>query len=91
MATMFGTARFSDNLGDSVTMSLASAGGLGAGTFSLASNGLTTVNITSANAGAWDFAIDNVTFTQATSIPEPGSMLLLGGGLAPLASLRRSK
>jgi hypothetical protein len=80
----------SDNLGDSVTMSLASAGGLGAGTFSLASNGLTTVDITSANADAWDFAIDNVTFTQATSIPEPGSMLLLGG-LALLASLRRSK
>ena len=81
----------SDNLGDSVTMSLASAGGLGAGAFSLASSGLTTVDITSANADAWDFAIDNVTFTQATSIPEPGSMLLLGGGLALLVSLRRSK
>jgi hypothetical protein len=81
----------SDNLGDSVMMSLASAGGLGAGTFSLASNGLTTVDITSANADAWDFAIDNVTFTQAPSIPEPGSMLLLGGGLALLVSLRRSK
>jgi hypothetical protein len=78
----------SDNLGDSVAMSLASAGGLGTGTFSLAGNGLTTVNITSANADAWDFAIDNVAFTQATSTPEPGSMLLLGGALALLATLR---
>src|SRR5947209_17849554 len=48
----------SDNLVDWAVMSLASAGGLGTGTFSLAGNGLTTVNIASANADAWDFAID---------------------------------
>jgi hypothetical protein len=81
----------SDNLGDSVTMSLASAGGLGAGTFSLAGSGLTTVNITSANADAWDFAVDNVTFTEAASVLEPRPLLLLGGGLAVLGWWRRQK
>jgi hypothetical protein len=70
----------SDNLGDSVTMSLASAGGLGAGAFSLAGSGITTVKITSANADGWDFAIDNVTFTEAAPVPEPSSLLLLAGG-----------
>ena len=81
----------SDNLGDSVTMSLSSAGGLGAGTFSFAGSGLTTVNITSANADAWDFAIDNVTFTEAASVPEPQPLLLLGGGLAVLGWWRRQQ
>lgn len=80
-----------DNLGDSVTMSLAMAGGLGSGTFSLAGSGITTVDVTSANADAWDFAIDNVTFTEATSAPEPHSLLLLGGGLVILAWLGRRK
>ncbi len=80
-----------DNLGDSVTMSLASAGGLGAGTFSLVGNGLTSVEITSANADGWDFAIDNVTFVQATSVPEPQPLLLLGAGFAALGWLRRRK
>jgi hypothetical protein len=81
----------SDNLGDSVTMPLASAGGLGAATFSLPGNGVTSVDITSANANAWDFAIDNVTFTAASSTPEPGSLLLLGAGLVLLAAVRRKQ
>lgn len=81
----------SDNLGDSLTMSLASVGSLGAATFSLPGNGLTTVDITSANTDAWDFAIDNITFTPATSAPEPKSWLLLGAGLVVLTLLRRSK
>jgi hypothetical protein len=81
----------SDNLGDSATMLLASAGGLGAATFSLPGNGVTSVDITSANANAWDFAIDNVTFTAASSTPEPGSLLLLGTGLVLLAAVRRKR
>jgi PEP-CTERM motif len=81
----------SDNLGDSVTMSLAPAGGLGTATFSLPGNGLTTVDITSANVDAWDFAIDNVTFTPATSTPEPASLLLIGAGLLLLVALRRKQ
>lgn len=75
----------SDNLGDSVTQSLPSAGSLGAATFSLAGNGLTTVSISSANSDAWDFAIDNVSFTSPTSVPEPESLLLMSGGIAVLA------
>jgi hypothetical protein len=78
-----------DNLGDSVTMPLVSAGGLGAATFSLPGNGLTMVDISSANANAWDFAIDNVTFTPATSTPEPESLLLLAAGVALLAAVCR--
>jgi hypothetical protein len=72
-----------DNVGDSVTNSLASAGGLGAATFSLSGSGLTTVTITSANADGWDFAIDNVTFTEsaASPVPEPESLLLSGVGV----------
>ena len=81
----------SDNLGDSVTMSLASAGGLGAATFSLSGNGITTVDITSANANAWDFAIDNVIFTAATATPEPESLLLLVAGVVLLAAIRRKQ
>jgi hypothetical protein len=81
----------SDNLGDSVTMSLATAGGLGAATFSLPGNGITTVEITSANANAWDFAIDNVTFTTASATPEPESLLLLAAGVVVLAATRRKQ
>ena len=79
----------SDNLGDSVTMPLASAGGLDAATFSLPGNGLKMVDISSANANAWDFAIDNVTFTPATSTPEPESLLLLAAGVGLLAAVCR--
>ncbi len=79
----------SDNLGDSLTKSLASAGGLGAFVFSLPGHGVTTVNITSANADAWDFAIDNVTFSAATPAPEPESLLLSGAGIVLLAAARR--
>ena len=85
------TYTVSDNVGDSITKSLPSTGatidyggfvqGLGAATFSLSGNGLTTVDISSANADAWDFAIDNVSFTAAASIPEPDSVKLLALGL----------
>ena len=80
----------SDNLGDSITNSLASAGGLGAATFSLPGNGLTTVTITSANTDAWDFAIDNVSFATATA-PEPESLALFGAGLLLVAAIRRKQ
>jgi hypothetical protein len=66
-----------DNVGDSVTESLASAGGLGAATFSLPGAAITSVQISSANAAAWDFAFDNVAFAPAaTAAPEPDSLLL---------------
>jgi hypothetical protein len=47
------------------------------------------VDISSANANAWDFAIDNVTFTPATSTPEPESLLLLAAGVGLLAAVCR--
>ena len=48
------TYMVSDNLGDSITESLPSAGALGAATFSLAGNGLTTVSISSLITAEWD-------------------------------------
>ena len=71
----------SDNLGDSIIESLPSAAALGAATFSLAGNGLTSVDISSLITTEWDFAIDNVSFTSAASIPEPDSLKLLALGL----------
>lgn len=81
----------SDNLGDSVSKSLASVSGLGAAIFSLPGAGLTTVDITSADGNAWNFAIDDVTFTPATPAPEPGSLLLAGAGFVlVVARLRKT-
>ncbi len=70
----------SDNLGDSLTLALA-GGGTAASVFSLPGSGITTVDISSSDADAWSFAIDNVTFDPATTVPEPKSLLLLAIGL----------
>jgi hypothetical protein len=78
-----GSYTMSDNVGDSVTFSLATTGG------SIATEGFaaagTQVTITYNTAPtAWDFAIDNVTFDQAlpNSTPEPASFGMVGLGLA---------
>ncbi len=76
------TYSVSDNLGDTAAMALPSAGSLGAAIFSLGGSAITSVEISSANADGWDFAIDNVTFT---SVPEPRSFLLLGVGFGAAA------
>jgi len=81
----------SDNLGDSITKSLPSAGALGAATFSLSSNGITTAEITSANTDAWDFAIDDVSFSAPTSVPEPEALFLVGAGSIVLACIWRKR
>jgi hypothetical protein len=80
-----------DNVGDSVTNSLASVGAFGAATFSLPDSRLTKVTITSANTNGWNFAIDNVTFTPAAAspVPEPESMLLMSAGLLVVIAVRR--
>jgi hypothetical protein len=70
----------SDNLGESITETLPSAGALGAATFALRGSGITTVSVESANAETWSFAIDNVSFTTPTSVPEPQALLLVGLG-----------
>ncbi len=81
----------SDNLGDSVTMSLASVAGQGAATFSLPGNGLTTVDVASLDVNTWGFAIDNVTFSTSTPIPEPPLLFAVGSGLALFIALRRKR
>jgi hypothetical protein len=73
----------SDNLGDSLTLTLA-GGGTAASVFSLSGNAITTVDISSSDADAWTFAIDNVTFDEATTAPEPKSLLLLAIGFVLL-------
>ncbi len=48
-------------------------------TFSLAETGITSVTIGSASTTFFDFAIDNVQFTPATTaVPEPSTLLTLG-------------
>jgi hypothetical protein len=79
----------SDDVGHSITKSLASAGGLGAFVFSFPGDRLTAVEISSANADAWDFAIDDVIFSPAAPAPEPASLLLSGAGVVLLAMARR--
>jgi hypothetical protein len=81
----------SDNLGDSVTMLLLSVSTSGAATFTLPGNGITTVDITSANSDSWNFAIDDVSFTEIVSTPEPASFAMLGAGLLLFAGARRCK
>jgi hypothetical protein len=78
-----------DNPGDSITKSLPSAGALDAGTLSLPAKGITTVSIASANTDGWHFAIDNVSFTSATSVPEPGSLFVVGAGAILLRCVER--
>ena len=83
------TYTVSDDLGESMTKTLSSAGALGAATFSLPGSGITTVSVSSANADTWSFAIDNVSFTTATSAPEPQGLALVGLGLILVVCARR--
>ena len=87
-----GSYTVADDVGDSVTdKPLASTSDGGAILFALAGSGLTKVTITSANADAWGFSLDDVTFTSVppTPVPEPKYVFLLGSGLLMVAVLRR--
>lgn len=77
-----------DNAGDSLSKTLPSAGALGAAVFSLSGTGITAVTIASANAAAWDFAIDNVSSTAQAgpaTVPEPSPAVLVLMGAAMMA------
>jgi hypothetical protein len=66
-----------DDVGDSISASLPSAGAAGARIFSLPGFGIQTVEILSSNTDGWNFAIDNVVFTAT---PEPAPAWLLSAG-----------
>ena len=48
-------------------------------------------SLTSAAGDPADFAINNLSITPAASTPEPGTLMLLGGGLALLCVARRRR
>jgi hypothetical protein len=78
----------SDDLGNSISASLPSAGAGGAKIFSLPGVGIRGVDISSSNSDGWNFAIDDVICVAA---PEPGSQLLLAVGLLMLSYLVKRK
>ncbi|HEY6988813.1 MAG TPA: hypothetical protein VH369_10540 [Bryobacteraceae bacterium] len=82
------TYTISDDLGDSISASLPSAGSGGAKIFSLPGVGIRRVDISSSNVDGWNFAIDDVSSIAA---PEPGSQLLLVLGLLLLGLIAKHK
>src|SRR3569833_1247150 len=64
------TYTITDNLGDRMSASAASAGAGGFALFTLPGLGITSADIASGNADAWNFAIDRVSFSET---PEPAS------------------
>lgn len=78
---------------ESLTSTLA-AGGVGLeGFLALADANITKVIVYSTNSSGqnWNFSIDDLKFDTSAAVPEPGSLLLLGTGLAAILGRRRSK
>lgn len=82
----------SDNIGNSQTFSIVPNLSLGLQFVTFPTVGQ-TVTITCSSCGTeWDFFIDNVGFNQPTpTVPEPGSMTLLGLGILGLAAVKLTK
>jgi choice-of-anchor C domain-containing protein len=60
-------------------------------TFTASGNLGTTLSFSSADPGYYGAALDNVSVNEVTPVPEPGSLALLGTGLAGLAGTLRRK
>jgi hypothetical protein len=73
------TYTVADNLGGSQSLSLNANASR---TFSLTDTGITGVTVSSATTAFWDFAIDNVTFSESSSVaPEPVTFVPVGSVL----------
>ncbi len=84
------TYTLADNFGRSVSLSTPAFNT--PVTLTLPFEGITAATILSIGVPGFDFAIDNVSFTAAETavVPEPGSMLLVGGGIAGMLLRRRN-
>ena len=61
-------------------------------TLTLPFTGITGATVLSSGVPGFDFAIDNVSFTAMEAVvPEPGTMLLVGGGIAGMLLRRRER
>ena len=61
-------------------------------TLRLPFKGITGATVLSSGIPGFDFAIDNVSFTAMEAVvPEPGTMLLVGGGIAGMLLRRRER
>jgi hypothetical protein len=84
------TYTLADNLGRSVSWSTPAYNV--PVTLTLPFEGIMAATITSTGVPGFDFAIDNVSFTAGSApVPEPGTMVLVGGGIAGMLLRRRER
>jgi PEP-CTERM motif-containing protein len=84
------TYTLSDNLGRSVSLSAPAFNT--PVRLTLPFEGITSATVASFGVPGFDFAIDDVRFTSGPApVPEPASMLLVGGGIAGMLARRRQR
>jgi hypothetical protein len=78
-----GTYTLADNLGRSVSLAVAAYNT--PVRLTLPFEGITAATVASSGFPGFDFALGSVSFTESPApVPEPGSMLLVGGGITAL-------